>query len=229
MTTPYEQSSKRRVLVTGAAGRVARIVIPSLAERYILSLLDVPQADFANLDDYGTTYKGSVIEASEMFADIDAVVHLAANPSPSARFAELLEPNILACAAAFDHAVANNCGRVVLASSVHAVGGYMHDQAVRPEAAPWPVNLYGVTKAFGEAYAHYVGSTTSTSVVVLRIGAAVGAPPQEDTRSIVLHPAELIRYVIDAIEWPGAGTKIVNAVSVPERLHLSSVVRYSNG
>lgn len=217
MSETTEKNVRPRVLVTGAAGRVARLVIPSLAQRYSLRLLDKPGATFDGLEGFGEIYEADVTDAGPLFEDQDTIIHLAANPSPRAGLSELLTPNIVACAAMFEHAVAHQCRRVLYASSVQVAAGYPEGQLIPPAAAPSPTNPYGATKAFGEAYAHMVGSTTATSVVILRIGAVAGAPPDEDTSLIHLRPNDLIAHIVRALEWGGTGSRIVNAVSATGR------------
>lgn len=86
--------------------------------------MDRPEADFEGLTGLGETCEVDVTDAGPLFEKQDTVIHLAANPSPRAGFSELLTPNIVTCAAAFEHAVANQCRRVVYASSVQTVAGY---------------------------------------------------------------------------------------------------------
>jgi uronate dehydrogenase len=59
---------------------------------------------------------------------------------------------------------------VVFASSVHAVGGLQYHEAIADDAPPRPVNLYGASKAFGEAVASTY-SAAGLSGIAIRIGA----------------------------------------------------------
>lgn len=155
----------RSVLITGAAGRIGRAVAPQLPREWDLRLTDLePSAGVAALD---TTDLDACRAA---FTGLDAVVHLAADPRPTATFDELLGPNI---AGAYNVAqAAIDCGvrRLVLASSIHAMSATDDVTQVRSGDQPRPGNLYGATKAWVEALGAWVASSSDTSVVALRIG-----------------------------------------------------------
>ena len=71
---------------------------------------------------------------------------------------------------------AAGCRRVVFASSVHTVGGLQaqDNESIADDAPARPVNLYGASKAFGEAVASTY-SVAGLSGIAIRIG-AYGAP-----------------------------------------------------
>jgi len=100
--------------------------------------------------------------------DIDVVVNLAGNPSPSAEFKDLIEPNIIGGHNVFEAARQNKCKRIVFASSVHAVKGYSEEKKISESDSPMPKTAYGASKAFGEALC----STFSRdlSCLAIRIG-----------------------------------------------------------
>src|SRR3954470_8292195 len=87
--------SPRRVLVTGATGRVAAPLIPALQERHDVRLLDRASGDGDGTDARmivgALTDRGAAEPALE---GLDAVVHLAGNPDPAAPLPELEDPNI---------------------------------------------------------------------------------------------------------------------------------------
>lgn len=118
----------------------------------------------------------------EVLADQDVLVHLAANPSPDAAWADVREPNLDGTYNAYAAAVDNDLDRVVFASSNHAVHGYNvaepgepeslvdDPRAVAPDDPPKPDSLYGVTKVAGEALGSYFADRHGLEVVNLRIG-----------------------------------------------------------
>jgi nucleoside-diphosphate-sugar epimerase len=191
---------RRRVVVTGAAGRIGRAVIPRLSQEWEvrqtdlnagggMSALDVSDSDACRL----------------ALTDADAVIHLAAVPGPAASWAQLLPANIVSTKW---RGPAADCGvrRLVLASSLHSVSAMPDQTQSRTSDPPRPGNLYGATKAWAEAIGAWIAATTPTSVVALRIGYfaeqrpdAASVPPRE--LSAWLSPrdaAELVRCAVDA-------------------------------
>ncbi len=160
-------------MITGAAGRIGRAVSAALADRWELIQLDLAEAPGVRRLD---VTDGAACR--QAFTDADAVVHLAADPSPAATWDTLLPANIegpyqVAKAAA-------DCGvrRLVLASSLHAVSGDPEGRQRRATDPPRPANLYGATKAWAEALGAAIAATSGTTVVALRIGYFAETPPR---------------------------------------------------
>ena len=163
------------ILVTGAAGRIGSAFRQACGERYRFRLADL-RTD--GLDD--TPGKGHEIVRLDIAdadacrgacADIDTVIHFAADPSPEADWERSLLPNnIRGTVNVFQAAHDTGCRRVVFASSVHAIAGYPPGETVADDAAPRPTNLYGASKVFGEAVASRF-SADGLSGIDIRIGA----------------------------------------------------------
>jgi uronate dehydrogenase len=158
---PLERPTRRRVLLTGAAGGIGRAFFRSARDRYWFRLADHVSiaAKTAQEGDEGG-YEAMQLDLAELAAcehaceQIDTVVHLAADANPAAQFYEsLLDNNIKATYNIFRAAKNQGCRRVIFASSAWVVGGYAADVQLTPDAPLRPVNLYGVSKCFGEAVA----------------------------------------------------------------------------
>jgi nucleoside-diphosphate-sugar epimerase len=163
---------QRKVLITGAAGRIGTSFRSLYGDRYRFRLVDRREIP----DDAGHEARvGDLTDpafAREVAAGIDTVLHLAADPSPSAGFYESLLPlNIQATYNVFAGAAEAGCRRVIFASSNHAVNAYPLDVQVRPDDPVRPGDLYGVSKCFGEALARYYADRHGLRAIVLRIGA----------------------------------------------------------
>ncbi|NAZ76306.1 NAD-dependent epimerase/dehydratase family protein [Kineococcus sp. T13] len=191
----------RRILLTGAAGRVAHQLLPGLDE-HELRLLDrsepPPHGD-AQLLVGELTDRDLLARAVE---GIDTVVHLAGDPSPSATWDELRGPNVDGFAALLGAAAEHGVRRVVYASSVHAMGRYESDGALPVQAhwAPAPCCPYGATKAFDEAVAGVFADRRGLSTIGLRLGATTPVPEQRSQLSSWLGPEDLRRLVRGAVE-----------------------------
>jgi nucleoside-diphosphate-sugar epimerase len=168
------ETEPRFVLLTGAAGRIGTAFREAHGERYRFRLADIDidtLADTPGLEHEVVRLNIADADAcQEACADIDTVVHLAADPSPEADWkSSLLPNNIEGVVNVFRAAGEAGCRRVVFASSVHAVGG-LQDQGIADDAPPRPVNLYGTSKAFGEAVASTYAAA-GLSGIAIRIGA----------------------------------------------------------
>jgi nucleoside-diphosphate-sugar epimerase len=182
--------AKRRVLITGAAGRIGTAFRQRYGDRYDFRLVDVKPvedpaghearvADLVDLDQARAGCEG-----------VDTVIHLAADPSPRAEFYGTLLPlNIRMAYNMFHAAKEQGCRRLVFASSIHAVNAYPLDYQVHPGDPVRPGDLYGVTKVLGEALCAYYGSREGLSCIAVRIG-AFGTPERladcDDSRLLTL-------------------------------------------
>src|SRR5690606_38905751 len=111
----------------------------------------------------------------ELCQGIDTVVHLAADPSPRADFYEsLLDNNFKSTYNIFRAAKDAGCRRVIIASSIQVIEGYPLDVQAKPESPVRPMNMYAVSKAYGEATAHYFAYAEGLSSIAIRVGAYEG-------------------------------------------------------
>jgi uronate dehydrogenase len=189
---------KRSVVLTGAAGRIGALVTRQLGSRWRLLATDRPGSGAVELDVTDAAACRRVFDAA------DAVVHLAGVPDPDAEWDALWPANVLGAYSVATAAMAAGTRRLVLASSLQAVSAYPEQQQVRGEDPPRPANLYGATKAWGEALGSWVAATSTVEVVALRIGNfAAEAPPvaasARDRAAWLSHDdcAELVRAAVE--------------------------------
>lgn len=165
---------RRRVLVTGAAGRIGSYFAEHSHQNYELVLMIHKGDDPSEIEKFGTIIEGDIGDLErmkEVCTGIDTVVHLAADPSPAAVWSSVLNTNIIGTYNTFVAAKAAGCRRVIYASSIHAVSGYPADVQVKTSEPVNPGDLYGVSKCFGEAMSRYMAEQEGLSVIALRIGA----------------------------------------------------------
>jgi nucleoside-diphosphate-sugar epimerase len=178
MTQPKD--NRRKILVTGAAGRIGSCFAAFAHERYDLRLMvrgNEPAIDA--IRPYGEVVTCDVADLDGLkraCAGVDTVLHLAGIASGNALWRDLLAVNIIGTYHAFAAAKAAGCRRVLFASSIHAVSGYPKDHQVRTGDPVNPGDVYGVSKCFGEALARYMAEQERLSSIAIRI-ATFTRPP----------------------------------------------------
>ncbi len=207
-------STRRTVLVTGAAGNIGSYFAEHAHKRYKLILLEREGEDTSAIEPFGKVICGDIRDLAFMkqaCQGVDTVVHLAADPSPSADWETLKELNIAGTYNTMVAAKAAGCRRVVYASSIHAVSGYPADYQVHTNDPVNPGDLYGVSKCFGEALGRYMAEQEGLSVIALRIGAFQSVKKARTARSVGMLDAwvsrrdlnQLIERCIDnqSLKW----------------------------
>ena len=154
----------------------------------------------------------------ELCEGIDTVVHLAANPDPSAVWDDLLSDNIIGTYNIMAAAKSQGVRRVVYASSIHAVGGYPPDMQIKTTDPVNPGDVYGVTKCFGEAMGRYLAEHEGVSVIALRIGAVQEPENAQKDEAIAwadmfVSYRDLAQIIEKSIEAPNLKWGVFNAIS----------------
>lgn len=155
----------RQVLVTGASGAAARLLLPLIArEPFVLREVDLAArgAAYADLTDAAT--------CDRVVQGIDAIVHLAGS-AKEAPVQDLLGSNSLALGQLLRSAAAAGVSRFVFASSMHVMGLYERDAAIDETMPPRPDGHYAASKLHGEALCRVYAERHGIAVTCLRIGA----------------------------------------------------------
>ena len=157
--------AKRRVVVTGASGYIANLLLPVMRERYHLTLLDVRTVDRDGYEVEGVQIADLTDRDRDsyrhFFRGADAVVHLgftrAADKSDPIQDFNAELSNVEMAFHVYQTAQEEGVRRVVVASSNHAADYYerlildKRWDVVTPEMRPFSDNYYGWAK---EAYEH---------------------------------------------------------------------------
>lgn len=183
-----------KILVTGAAGYMASMLLPHFAQRYELRLVDVAEI----VESHGVTdthvadlAAGDIGQLAYLFEGVDTVVHLGyirSSPGglydPSVPHLERFEAefaNVRMAHTVYRSALEAGVRRVVVASSNHAADWYEHAlvhermaEIVGPGDLPLSDNFYGWSKAAYELLGFPFACGTfgrALEVVLIRIGA----------------------------------------------------------
>lgn len=228
---PAENLASRKVLITGAAGKIGSAFVEHAGHRYDLRLADRTPIESSQHET--RQFDVADPEACRSACDgVDTVVHLAGDPSPNQDFYDsLLDSNIKGTYNIFRAAQDAGCRRVIFASSAQAVESYPPDTQVHPGMPVRPRNLYGVSKCFGEALAAYFAFNKGLSSIAIRIG-AFEFPEDHETMSArdlsaFLSPTDFCHLLVQCIETSNVQFAIAHGVSDNrfKRLDLSSTRR----
>lgn len=211
------------LLITGGCGKIGATFTRFAAPLYPIRIADRVPWDNARLGPPpGETLLLDLQDLDACHracAGVDIVIHLAADASPEADFTTSLLPNnIIATYNLFRAAKRAGCQRFIFASSAHVVSAYPPDIQINAATPVRPGNLYGVSKAFGEALAAHYAFNEGLPTIVLRIGAYI--LPEElatwdalNELNAYLSADDFNHLLLRCIETPDITFAIAHAIS----------------
>lgn len=202
------------ILLTGAAGGMGRLLRPRLARSdRVLRLLDLAPITAGPREEAVTA---SVTDLPAMIGacdGVDAIIHLG-GISGEAPWEELLDVNINGTYTVFEAARQAGVGRVVFASSNHAVGFHTPDEYPLPEACvPLPDTFYGVSKVAGEALGALYANRCGMDVISVRILSCFLEPIDPRALSTWFSPDDCARLFEACLAAESPGYRVVYGVS----------------
>ena len=208
--------SIKKVGITGANGTVGRVLMQGLAVDYELTAFTRRAVEFpstiVNFD--------KPDEVAGAFTGLDAVIHLAADPSPMADWQAVREHNLEGMYQVMEECRRAEVNRMVFASTNHTQHG--NSILTTPETLdpkkelrmklgdlPNPDSLYAVSKLFGENIGKLYSERFGIEFVGLRIGWIVpedtplvmrGTPAEDYLRAMFLSHRDCIAAHKRALE-----------------------------
>lgn len=208
-----------RVLVTGAAGSVGRVLTAGLADRghTIVGLDLMPEPEGFD-GPWHTADCGDPDAVAAAFTEgrPDAVVHLAANPG-EASLPESLRSHAVITGVVLDAMLEHGCRRIVYASSNHAVGRVPRSEDVDELTLPRPDTFYGVGKVAAEALLRLYSDRYGLDAVACRIGTCLARPVSVRQLSTWLSHDDTVRMVEAALTATAPGFAVVYGISANTR------------
>lgn len=203
-----------RLLITGAAGRVARLLVPHIsrvARSIRLSDIKRPKAvpdeaefiqcDLKNFD-----------AVSALMEGCDGVIHLGGIAEEDS-FHRILDANIEGVYNLYEAARLSGKPRILFASTNHVVGYYRQDQYLNNSALPRPDTWYAVSKVFGEAVGELYFRKFGVETAIVRIGSCFDKPVDRRMLATWFSPADFGRLVERIFEVHRLGCPIIYGVS----------------
>lgn len=204
-----------KILVTGAAGTIARVVVESLsaAGHEVVGFDRASPPDGVDVVWHlGDCTDPDAVESVFAAQPLDAVVHLAGHPD-ELDLPGSLTSHVVTTAALLDAMVAHRVSRFVYASSNHAVGRTPRTDLVDVAARPRPDTFYGVGKVAAEAVMSLYADRHGIDAVACRIGSFLPEPLTRRHLSTWLSPADCVRMVVAALETPSPGFAVLYGIS----------------
>jgi uronate dehydrogenase len=166
-----------RLLITGAAGNLGRVLRARLAGAFPrLRLSDIAEMAPAGAgEEVVRCDLGDGEATAALCREVDAIVHLGGR-STEAPWPEIQRTNICGAVNLWEAARLAGVRRIIFASSNHVVGLYRRSQSLDHRVQPRPDSRYGLAKAFGEDLAALYALKHGISALCIRIGTCVPRP-----------------------------------------------------
>jgi uronate dehydrogenase len=203
-----------RLLLTGAAGGLGRVLRPRLRTR--CTTLRV-----SDIADLGSAAAGEELQPArledkaavmQLLDGVDAVVHLG-GVSTEHSFEEILPANIVGTYHLYEAARVHGVRRIVFASSNHVIGFYRQDEVIDTAVPMRPDGYYGLSKAFGENLAQFYSDRYGIETVSLRIGSSFPEPKDRRMLATWLSYDDLERLVVASLTAPVVRHTVIYGMS----------------
>ena len=199
-----------KILITGAAGAVGTVLIKGLGDRYQLRAFDrLPLPELEDVVVGELTDFEAVARATQ---GMDAVIHLAGNPSGAAPWEEILHSNVIGTYNLFEAARRSGVSRIAFASRAGLLAPYPEEITRTVDLPPRPESYYSISKVFGENLGYMYASQFGLECVSVRIGNVRADRPHAEHPHHLSH-ADLVRVFERAVIHPGAQYEVVFGVS----------------
>lgn len=203
-----------RLLLTGAAGGLGRVLRPRL-KAYCDTLR------LSDIADLGSAAPGEELRpvrledragVLSLLDGVNAVVHLG-GVSTEQHFDLILQANIVGTYNLYEAARKHGVKRIVFASSNHVTGFYRQDEVIDTQAPMRPDGHYGISKAYGENLAQFYFDRYGIETVSLRIGSSFPEPKDRRMLATWMSYDDLERLVMASLTAPVVGHSVIYGMS----------------
>jgi len=203
-----------RLLLTGAAGGLGKVVRPRLAQfANIVRVSDV--ADLGTAAAHEELVRcdlGNYDQVLDLVDGVDAIVHLG-GMSIDGPFEPILNANIRGMYNLYEGVRLKAVKRVVFASSNHVVGFHKQTDRLDATAKMLPDGNYGLSKAWGELVAQFYADRYGVETVSMRIGSSFPKAIDHRMMSTWLSYDDLTSLIAASLFADKVGHTVVYAAS----------------
>lgn len=213
-------SNNKKVAITGAQGSLAHDIIPTISSSgWDVIGIDSRAVDGSPRPDIRNNIQNltlDILKTTELEAalrDCDALIHLAGIPLED-DWENIVDANIRGTQSVLEAARKARVRRVVLASSIHALGGTSlpvdpreidsakprsHQEFIPADAQTFPTTFYGVSKVALEALGQMYAFRHGLEVLCIRIASRFEKPLDERMLSTWLSPRDAANLMLASI------------------------------
>lgn len=167
----------KRLLITGAAGRLGRVLRAELsAYADVLRLTDIADmGEAAPHEELVRCDLANIADVLPLAEGVDAIIHAGGVPLENT-FELILNGNIIGTYNIYEAARHHGVKRVIYTSSNHAIGFYDRTETIDAFVPHRPDSLYGLSKCFAEDLGRLYWDKFGIESVNLRIGSSFEEP-----------------------------------------------------
>ncbi|MBS7807854.1 NAD(P)-dependent oxidoreductase [Variovorax sp. PCZ-1] len=211
---PSSASKVKRLLLTGAAGGLGRVLRESLMPfAQSMRLSDLKELDALKAHEESVVCDlADKAAVDELVKGCDAIVHMG-GLSTEHSFEQILEANIKGVFHLYEGARRHGVKRIVFASSNHVIGFHKQGEVIDANCAKRPDGYYGLSKSFGEDLSRFYFDRYGIETACLRIGSSF--PEAKDRRMLItwLSYRDLTELIRCCLFAPKLGHAIVYGAS----------------
>jgi len=214
-TTRTVQTPFNRLLLTGAAGGLGKVLRDSLKPyAKVLRLSDIaPMAPAADAREEVQICDLADKQAVHRLVEgVDAILHFG-GVSVERPIEEILGPIISGIFHIYEAARRHGVKRVIFASSNHVIGFYKQDETLDAHVQRRPDSYYGLSKSYGEDMATFYFDRYGIETVSIRIGSSFPEPQNRRMMSTWLSFDDLTQLLERALYAPDVGHTVVYGAS----------------
>lgn len=204
----------KRLLVTGAAGIIARQIREGLSEfAETVRLSDM--RDMGDVAPHEELVECDITDSEaveELVAGCDAILHFGAI-SVEDRADIIHRTNIEGTYHLYEAARKKHARRILFASSNHVIGFHPRESRLTASSPIRPDGNYGVSKAYGEALARLYWDKYEIETLIVRIGSCFPRPRDRRMMATWMSKDDMLRLIGRMVDVPRLGCPIVYGVS----------------
>lgn len=204
-----------RILLTGAAGGLGKILRPRLKQyAELIRLSDInPIEETADYNEEiiycDLADKQAVLDLVD---GVDAIIHFG-GVSTEYSFEDILGPNICGTYHIYEAARKHSVRRIIFASSNHVVGFHQRSEILETDCTRKPDSYYGLSKSYGEDLATFYWHRHGIETVSIRIGSAFPEPRNQRMLSTWLHYDDLEQLIYKGLTVPNVKHSVIFGAS----------------